>query len=150
MSNFDPNTFLNATFTDANSTSSTPCPEGEFPAIAEKVDVSTWAKKDGSASGLKLDVLWDIQDESAKAVTGRNPTKVRQTVMLDLTESGQMDFAKGRNVSLGRLREAVGLNNPGEAFAFSMIQGRMAKVAVKHRVDGENIYDEVRGVAKLA
>lgn len=146
---FDPSTFLNQTFEEANSTVLTPCPEGEFPGIAEKVDVNTWQKKDGSASGLKLDLVWDIQDEGVKAATGRDPTRVRQSIMLDLTDTGQLDMGKGKNVNLGRLREALDLNQPGAPFSFSMIQGRMGKVMVKHRIDNDNIYDEVKAVAKL-
>lgn len=146
---FDPSTFLNQTFTEENSTVLTPCPEGEYPSIAEKVDVNTWQKRDGSASGLKLDIVWDIQDEQVKAATGREPTRVRQSIMLDLTDTGQLDMGKGKNVNLGRLREATDLNQAGQPFSFAMIQGRMAKVAVKHRIDGDNIYDEVKAVAKL-
>jgi hypothetical protein len=74
--------------------------------------------------------------------------KVPQDVMLDLTDSGQLDMAKGRNVRLGRLREALDLNAPGRPFSFAMIQGRMAKVKVGHRVDGEDIYAEVRANAR--
>ena len=69
--------------------------------------------------------------------------------MLDLTDSGSMDMGKGRNVGLGRLREALNLNQPGQVFSFSMIPGRLAKVAVSHRIDGENIYAEVKSLARL-
>jgi len=147
---FDPTTFLNATFTDANDTSVIPCPEGEFLAIADKVDIKPWSKKDGSASGLKLNVLWDVQDAGALEQVGREKLSVRQDIMLDLTEGGGLDFSRGKNVGLGRLREALDLNTPGQPFSPSMIQGRMAKVAVKHRVDGADIYAEVKAVAKPA
>jgi hypothetical protein len=145
---FDPNSFLAQTFEGANDTSITPCPEGEFLAVADKVDMKQWSSKDGSKSGLKLTVLWDIQDDAVKAHCGRESVKVPQDVMLDLTDSGQLDMAKGRNVRLGRLREALDLNAPGRPFSFAMIQGRMAKVKVGHRVDGEDIYAEVRANAR--
>jgi hypothetical protein len=151
MSQFDPNTFLNAEFTEANDTVVIPCPTGEYPAIAEKVEVQTWQKKDGSASGLKLNVLWDIQDDNVRALTGRDKVMVPQQIMLDLNESGTgLDMGKGKNVALGRLREALDLNKPGEPFAFGMITGRMATTIVTHRTgdNPEDIFPEIKKVAK--
>ena len=84
-----------------------------------------------------------------KELLGRDKVTVRQGIMLDITDSGGLDMGKGRNIGLGRLREAIGLNTPGQPFSFSMVAGRVAKVNVSHRIDGENIYAEVKGVAKL-
>lgn len=147
---FDPATFLNQTVDEAMDTKIVPCPAGEYPAVADKVDIKTWASKDGSSSGIKLVILWDIQDPNVNAITMRNPTKVKQEQMIDLTESGQIDLGKGRNVGLGRIREALGLNTPGEPFSFNMLQGRTAKVNVTHRVDGPDIYDQVKSIAPLS
>lgn len=144
---FDPNTFLNQTFDEALDTKVVPCPVGEYVGLAEKVDVKQWAAKDGSSSGLKIEILWDIQDENVKALLGRDTVRVPQQQMLDLTDSGALDFGKGKNVGLGRIREALGLNTPGEPFAFSMIQGRPAKVSVTHRINGEDIYNEIKKIA---
>lgn len=149
---FDPNAFLNATVTEANSTESVPVPEGEYLAIADKVTIVPWSKKDGSDSGLKLQIIWDIQDENVKELLERSKVTVKQDQMLDLTDTGQLALGKGQNIGLGRLRTAVDLNTPGEAFAFSMLQGRLAKVLVKHRTgeQPEQIFAEVRGVAKAS
>lgn len=148
MSTFDPASFLNTTFDEANDTRTQPVPAGEYLAIADKVDVKTWASRDGSSSGLKLEIVWDIQDEAVKQLLGREKVTSRQNIMLDLTETGGLDFGKGKNTGLGRLREAVGLNEPGQPFAFGMIQGRMAQAVVSHRVNGEEVYDEIKKVAK--
>ncbi len=149
---FDPNVFLNQTFDEANSTESVPCPVGEYLAIADKVELKTWASGDGSASGLKLEILWDLQDENVKELLGRASVKVRQQQMLDMTEDGKtLDFGKGKNVGLGRIRAALDLNTPGEAFSFPMIQGRMGKVMVSHRPDKNDpakMYDEIKAVTK--
>ena len=144
---FDPATFLNQTVEGALDTKVTPVPVGEYLALADKVDIKTWQNKDGSSSGFKLEIVWELQDENVKALLGRDVVKVTQQQMLDLTEEGGLDLGKGKNVGLGRIREALGLNTPGEAFAFPMIQGRLAKVAVTHRVAGEDIYSEIRKVA---
>lgn len=147
---FDPNAFLNASFTESNDTKVTPVPVGEYLAVAEKVEIKTWASKDGSSSGIKLEIVWDIDDSNVKALLGRDSVKVGQQQMLDLTTDGALDFSKGKNVGLGRIREALDLNTPGAPFAFSMIQGRLAKVLVSHRVVGEDIYAEVKKIAKPA
>lgn len=146
---FDPATFLNATYDEALDTKLVPCPAGEYLAIADKVDVKPWATKDGSKSGLKAVIQWDIQDENVKQLLGRDKVVVPQDQMLDLTETGNLDFGKGKNVGLGRIREALDLNTPGEPFAFAMIQGRMAKVVVSHRTgdNPEDLFNEIRRVA---
>lgn len=147
---FDPATFLNATVTDANDTKSIPCPAGEYLAVATKVDIKPWAKKDGSDSGLRVDITWEIQDENVKALLDRDTVKVSQQQMLDLTDTGQLDIGKGKNIGLGRIREALDLNTPGQPFAFSMIEGRMAKVAVSHRTYNDEIFAEIKKIAKAA
>lgn len=154
MSTFDPNTFLDMTIQDANSTVATPVPVGEYVAFIEKVDARGWKKKDDpSNAGMALDVFWNIDDANVKALLERDKVTVKQGIMLDLTEAGGLDMGKGKNVGLGRLREATDLNQPGQPFGFRMLEGRAAKIVVSHRVDDKNpevIYAEVKAVAKLA
>ena len=150
---FDPNAFLDMTVTDANSTVSIPVPVGEYVAVPTEVKARTWQSRDGSSSGIALDILWEVDDASVKEFLGRDKVIVKQGLMLDLTESGALDMGKGKNIQLGRLRESLDLNKPGEPFAFSMIVGRPAKVRVEHRVNDKNtdeVFAEVKGVAKLA
>ena len=147
---FDPNTFLDMTMTDANSTVSTPVPEGEYIGIISgDPEVRTWqGRKDPTKSGLALDITWDVDDAAVKALLQRDRITVKQGIMLDLNEGGGLDTGKGRNVSLGRLRDAVGLNQSGQPFNFRMLAGKVAKIAIKHRIDGDAIYAEVKGVAR--
>lgn len=145
---FDPATFLNTTIEEANDTKVIPVPAGEYLALAEKVDIKSWSSRDGSSSGLKLEIVWDIMDDNVKALLGRDSVKCIQQQMLDLTDTGNLDLGKGKNVGLGRIREALDLNTPGQPFAFPMIQGRMARVAVSHRTAGEDIYAEIKKIAK--
>lgn len=147
---FNPDTFLQATSTEANDTKKIPCPAGEYTAVAEKVEARQWQSKDGLKSGIALDITWSIDDPAVKEVVGRDNVQVRQGLMLDLLDSGGLDMGKGKNIALGRVREATGLNVAGQPFAPSMIQGRAAKVTVSHRVDGEDIYDEIKKVAALS
>lgn len=147
---FNPDQFLEMQITDANSTSTVPVPVGEYNAVIEEVKCRQWqSKADPSKSGLTLDIIWNVDDSAVKELLGRDKVTVKQGIMLDLTEAGGLDMGKGRNVGLGRLREALDLNRPGEAFSFSRLPGRVAKIAISHRIDGENIYAEVKSVARV-
>lgn len=146
-SQFDPASFLNQEFNEALDTKVVPCPVGEYLAISDKVEIKPWSAKDGSSSGLKLEILWDIQDDNVKQLLGRDTVKVMQQQMLDLTETGALDLAKGKNVGLGRIREALDMNKAGEPFSFAMMQGRMAKVNVTHRPYGDDLFAEIKRIA---
>lgn len=148
---FDTQQFLHQTIDQSNSTEMVPVPEGEYLAMADKVEVIQWNSKDGSKSGLKLQLIWDLQDENVKALLERQKVTARQDIMLDLTDDGTgLDLGKGKNVGLGRLRAAIDMNENGQPFSFAQIQGHLAKVSVKQRFDDNDptkIYSEVRAVA---
>jgi len=147
MSTFDVNAFQNATFTESNSTTYTPVPEGEYPAaIREADDIKIRATEKGS---VILDIKWTIDDASVTAVTGFETNTVRQSIFLDVTANGGLDFAKGKNIQLGRLREAVKQNQAGQPWTFGSLVGAVARVTVKHRLVDDQIYTDVRGVAAL-
>lgn len=147
---FDPSQFLDMSIEGANDTKVIPVPAGEFIAISEKIEFRPWtSKKDPSKSGITLEIHWLVDDNNVKEMLGRDKVSVRQGIMLDLLDSGGLDMGKGKNVGLGRLREALKMNNPGEPFAFTMIPGRVAKVKIDHRVDGDAIYAEVKGITAV-
>ena len=104
---FSPEQFLDMQVTDANDTKVIPVPVGEYTGFVEEVKVRQWqSKKDPSMAGLALDIQWNIDDDGVKQLLGREKVTVKQGVMLDLTESGGLDMGKGKNLGLGRLREA--------------------------------------------
>ena len=149
---FDADSFLNSAVSGANSTKVVPCPIGEYPAVIDKISARQWQSKDGTKTGVALDVSWSVEDDTAKATTGRDIVNVRQGIMLDLTPDGAVDTAEGKNVALGRLRAAVGLNDPSVEFAFNQLPGRMAKVKVSQRPDDrdpEIVYAQVDAVTAL-
>lgn len=148
---FNPDQFLDMQVTESNDTKIVPVPVGEYTGIIEEVKCRQWqSKKDPSKSGITLDIKWAVDDHNVRELLGRDKVTVNQGIMLDITESGGLEMGKGQNVGLGRLREALDLNSPGQPFAFSMLAGRLAKIAVSHRVDGDSIFAEVKQVAKLA
>jgi hypothetical protein len=150
MSTFDPNAFANAQFTDANATTFAPIPEGEFVASVDKQAIRTTEK-----GNVILDVTWKIDDPQVAEETGIASPSVRQSIFLDITPSGGLDFGKGKNVGLGRLREALNQNNAGQPWSFGNLVGAVAKIRVTQRIvrddatGVENIYNDVRGVTKL-
>lgn len=155
MSMFNPDTFLATSYTEANSTTLTPVPEGEYVAILGKPKARQFSgTKDPGAVYTSLDINCEIdlggQYPAVAEQIGRDKANVRFSCMLDMTEDGTgLDMGKGKNVGLGRLREAADLNVPGAPFSFAMFEGRPVKVSVKHRVVDDRIFDEVKAVAKL-
>lgn len=150
MSTFDPQAFLDAQTTETNDTRVLPCPVGEWPATVDSVDVKSGVSQKSGEPWTRLNVKWKIEGTDANRLAERDPIYVTQGVMLDITEAGGLDMGKGRNVGIGRLREAAGLNQPGQPFSFRMLIGRSAKVSVTHREYEGNMYDEVKGAVKLA
>jgi hypothetical protein len=150
QSAFDPKAFLDVVVTEQGSTVVTPVPPGEHIAIIEKVDTRAWQAKDGSSSGIALDVTYNIDSPAVKEALGRSKVTVTQGIMLDLTDGGALDMGKGKNVTLNRLREAVDLNVAGKPFSFRMLEGKVVKINVQHRPDGDRIYNDVKGVVRAA
>lgn len=147
---FNPDQFLDMQVTESNDTKLTPVPVGEYVGVITDVKCRQWqSKNDPSKSGLALDLLYEIDDAAVKELLGRDKVTVKQGVMLDLTDAGGLDMGKGKNVGLGRLREATNLNTPGEPFAFSMLNGRIAKVSISHRIHEDQIFAEVKAVARV-
>ena len=147
---FNPDQFLDMQFEGQNDTKVVPVPAGEYTAMIEEVKVRQWqGKADPSKSGLTLDIQWSIDDPSVKELLGRDKVTVKQGIMLDLTDAGGLDMGKGRNIGLGRLREALDLNQPGRPFSFTMLTGRVARVSVSHRITDDNVFAEVKQVARM-
>lgn len=151
---FNAELFLNTTTTAVNDTQLLPVPEGEYTAVSSPVTADSFRSFDirrGDRAGTKgyaLDLEWTINDEAVKAQIGREP-KVRQSIMLDMTADGTgLDFGKGRNIGLGRLREALGQNKDGQPWSFAMLGSQVARVKVKHRMVEDKVYAEVNEVAK--
>lgn len=149
-STFDADSFMSTTVTDANDTKLNPVPENEYPAMISVDDKHKPSIRTTDKGNVILDINWEIDDPAAKEATGLDTPRVRQSLFLDITPNGTLDMGRGRNVQLGKLREATGLNIAGQAFSISQLAGRTAKVLVKHRVtDTGDIFADVKGVSKL-
>lgn len=152
---FDINAFMQATTSEAGSLVTVPIPVGEYIAVIEKVEGRPWVgKNDPSKKGIAIDLVYNIDDAKVKEFLARPKVTITQGIMLDLTENGQLDMSKGRNVTLNRVREACGLNNPGQPFAPRMFEGKIVKVAIGHRPSDRpqdppgTVFSDVNGVAR--
>lgn len=150
---FDANSFLSTQYDASNSTTVPPVPEGEYTGAVSKMDFRELTRNDGSETVI-ADLTWDVVDSdgSIKASTGREKPQVRQTIWLDLIPGTKnLDMSEGKNVGLGRLREALGQNNAGKPWGFSMVPGVSARILVSHRAnkDTGEVYGEVKKVGAL-
>lgn len=151
MSHFDPESFLDATTTEA-STRRNPIPAGaDVVATIGAPKSRSWTSRDQTKSGIAVDVPLTI-DLTAypdlRAQVGVDRVLVQDSIMLDLTEKGDIDYGPGKNSKLRRYREALGMNVPGQPFSIRAFEGRQIKVKIKHRLYEGEAYDEVDSVAK--
>ena len=144
MSLFDPESFLSTTYNESTSTEFVPVPEGEYYAVATAVMPREVQTKSGPR--VVLEVTWTIQGDLSES-TGREVNTVKQGIFLDLTDRGHLDFSKGRNIRLGRLRDALGQNEDGKPWSPRDIIGKAARISVTHRMQGSDIYADVGEVA---
>lgn len=146
MSQFNPDTFLNSTVSGKMSTATAAIPEMEARAYIK--DIKARTTQSGKAI---MDVVWAVQDPKASEVTGMDEPSVRQSVFLDLDDSGNLDHSTGKNIQLGRLRAALGQNSEG-GWSPSMLMGKTARIHITQRPDANDptrIYNDVKGVAAL-
>src|SRR5690606_34777004 len=113
MSMFDPAAFLQTTIEGASSTKYPTLPDGMVcNAVVDDVDVNgDYSEKMNDGKGghwASLKVKWKLDSTEAEEILGRPNPIVQQDIFLDLDETGRLATGEGRNVTLGRLREAVG------------------------------------------
>lgn len=93
-----------------------------------------------------------VQDEAVKAEMELDRVTVRMRLNLDLTEDGQFESGKGKNVKLGRLREALGQQHDGwtpkELLGAGPFIGKVTHIPDKK--NPERKYAEVTQVAKVS
>lgn len=145
FSAFDPEMFMNTSTTDANDTQFRPVSEGEYQAAIDTVTPRMAGDKP------VLEVKWAVDSDQAREETGMDKPTVKQTIWLDLTPGGGLDSGKGKNVSLGKLREALGQNSPGRPWSPGMLVGQVAMIKVGHRTGSEpgQVFADVKAVAAL-
>lgn len=151
MSQFDPATFLDAQVSEP-SIKRPPLPIGTelVGVIGEPKVRSGQQKADPTKTWTTVDLPIEF-DLSAypqlQAVVGVPKVVIVDGVMLDITPGGTIDNSPGKNGKMRRYREALNLNQPGQSFSWRMVQGRMIKCKIKHRIYEGEAYDEIDAVA---
>lgn len=155
---FDADQFLDATTTEAGEKRDN-VPTGQ-PYNAEIGEVKARAvqgKKDATQTYLFFDypLTIDLKSEypDIAAKIGIDKLTMKYGVSVDLTESGAMDWSKGKNSGLRILREATGTNVAGQAWNPRMLTGRRVQVLLKLREYPEgsgNLIEDVKSVSKVA
>lgn len=147
---FDPQAFLNSTLPGANSTKREIVSPGVYPAAISNLEIKNGVvQKDGPNYGkpwVALNFRWNIRNEPINAVMGQETVVVFDSCFLELDEAGGVAMGKGKNVQLGKLREAIGLNTG--PIQFAALDGRVAKINVINEPYKDDIQAKVTGYAK--
>lgn len=155
QSAFDPQTFMQSTFETGFDTRTIPHPPGDdfIGYIGTDERDITFKQTSGGSTILELYIYNDNPAVCEK--TGRTPTRIRWSGFLDVTDSGGLDFADGKNKRLGAMLTALGFQDldgsNAKAWRFADFHGRSLRYSVNHRPanDGTgNVYDEVGKVAR--
>lgn len=144
---FDVDKLMNEDVSGSMSTAVKPIPEGTYTAVISEVKLREVKTKNGVS--LSLDVKLSLDAPELKEELKRDPT-VFQSFWLDLDDNGRLDLSEGRNVKLGRLREAVGQNTPGQPWNIRKLEGQVVKVQTTNSLseDGSQVYTNVKAFAK--
>jgi hypothetical protein len=144
---------LDAQVDDAMATFIRPIPEGDYKARIDSLEIVSISINKGQNAGKEMPqavILWEILDEGLTAQLGRTP-KVRQQAWLDLDATGNLDTGPDKNVRLGQIREALGLNGAG--FRLGQLKGSLpCLIHVTQRPNEQNPdapYNDVSRVTKL-
>lgn len=144
---FNPDDFLNSTVTGVLATRRPPIPEIEEATLIIK-DLKA-RMTGGDNPQPVLDVTMTVDEQSARDATGMAEPSVRYGCWLDLTPEGDLDMGEGKNVQLGRLREAVGQNVEGQGWQPSMLLGQVLRGKITQRPDKndpETIYNDIAAI----
>ena len=151
MSVFDPDTFLQQTATDAPSeTEAVLLPEGDYDLVVKKLGI-----KETQGGSHMLLIRWfpELSPDQATQI-GLDPQKVftiQQRLFLDIdTETGKLEKGKNVNLALGRVRDAVNQNRPGEWRIMDLMGCRARGHVVQVQVfnDPGRMVNEVSMVSK--
>ena len=117
---FDPAAFMDAQVDAPMATDFELCPEGEYQFMIDDFDASIFQTqeftyKKGPNAGQpgvmnKANIPFVCLDENVKQALKRDKVVVRTQIVFDLDEAGRISTEKDKNVTLGRLRAALGQN----------------------------------------
>jgi hypothetical protein len=130
---FNPEAFLNSDIDGALDTKEPELPKDEYEGEVDSINPKVIHPRSGGDPMLLVEVVWNLDDDKIRAIFDRN-LKVRQTLFIDTVggPTGALATGKGKNVQLGRLREALRQNKPGQPWNWQMLIGQRAMVTAGH------------------
>jgi hypothetical protein len=152
MSQFSPETFLDMSL-DTPLERREPLPVGlDYTAVIGDVKARTWtSSKDPSKTGIAWDVPLTIDGpaELQQSLGLPSTLQLKDSIMIDLTDNGNIDTSKGKNGRLRQYREACDLNKVGDSFSARKMTGAVIKLKITHEPYNGNIVERPGAVAKL-
>lgn len=136
-STFNPDAFIGTQTDQVGETHYFPIPKAEYVGQIDSVQGRQFNSNKTGLTYTVLEVRWVVPDEEVKRITNQEKPTARQTIFLDLTGEGGLDFSTNKNVPLSKLRDAVGQNKKGRPWAPSMLIGQTARVFIDHDVNDE-------------
>ena len=150
MSIFNVDAFLNSATAAPLSTERKLIPPNTYQASVAAIDVKSGTIEKGDNAGkpwARLDVTFEIMDQAVRDFTLRSKVVLTHGVMLDISEDGTgIDNREGRNVNLGKLYQALGMNEAGANPRMAV--GRVCQVRVDHGSYNGNPREEIRAITK--
>ncbi len=161
MSAFDPKQLLAATTTEA-STRRQPIPPGTVligtlgAPDTRQVEGKKETNRGTIYTFLEIPVTFDmnqVPDIKARLELPDTVT-LRWSSSLDISPSGGLDMSPGKNNGLRFLREALGMNSPGQPFSIQMVEGRPIRCVITNEpitagaLQGE-MRDAIGSIAKV-
>jgi hypothetical protein len=150
-SQFDTSAFLDMTM-DAPLVKRPPLPVGDYTAIVGEPIMRDWVSpKDPTKAGKAVDLFLEIDVPPAVVESlglTQSTLKVKDGFILDLTPSGGLDTAPGKNGAIRRYRDALDMNKPGDRFSLRNMTGRVVKVKIGHREYNGDLFEDVLAIAK--
>jgi len=153
MSGFDPQKFLDAQQTEVNErrplipAENPDDANGLYTAVIGEIKTDSGVIGKGDQTGqpwISMVIPLKLQFSPQIQALGLPPEfQLTDRAFLDLTPQGGLDNSKGKNRAQKNYRDATGMNNPGEPFAWRMLQGRTVKVKLAHELYEGNIVEKV-------
>jgi hypothetical protein len=137
---------------EANATKRTPLPVGETTAQITKMEIKDGKSGPNSRNPgtpwARLDLTLEITDPAYLATVGdgtREKAMMFHGIMLDLTKDGKIATGEDRNVRLGKLREACGVNGQ----PLNALMGQWVRIQIAHKPHHEDPADTVAEVSAI-
>lgn len=154
---FDADAFMNTNVDAPMATALSGVPEGEYVSMVGDFDstafktISYTDQKSGQqVQRAVLEIPFVIQDEELKAKLGRDSVTHRETYWLDFDANGRLDTGPDKNVSLGKLRDALGQNTSAPWNPSMLKNMGPLRIVIKTRSDKRDPDKKYTNITKYA